>query len=743
MAISFNLSNWLALLICFAATAGVSYFYIVKLRKQRPKLKFALVLLRAAYTLALLLLIFDAEIIRMEQSRSRLLIINRASPLAALPDAGGKTRGDAANDFLSRLSNDSQLARRFAIDRTSESSLTDAALADIAFVDAAQSEAKASAIVCVSDRSEAAIGEAERFSKSAETPLFIALANYDSRIPDVSVASIDSKGAATLDQPQTIAATLAGRNASGRSTLIKLLDEGIVVAQATVHWQENAETISVPLVVVPKVEGLHRYVAKAEPAEGELNTENNELGFSLDVRRGERRALFIESQPTWEGQFIRRALEENASIAIDYFAQVSRAAILGRQQSDIAGRLSSILTDFKKLARYDVIIAGPLEASTISEPEARNIEAFVERRGGGLIILGSNDFNGSIISASSRLAHLSPAIVGLETGSGQQSPQAPKDEKLKDEKTKDEKPIDEKAKTGRTILAPTLEGETLFFNPATSLSVGNLGPLSDSYLRIKALKPGAIALAIDAAERGSEHPVLIAAQEYGYGRAMIVAPSDLWKIQLAEKSENKGAFAALWQNILSWAATNAEPAANIRLRTSAIEAGDALQAYLANRGDDFNPVANVTVRAAIDFEAKEGKGAQMLATVARDPASPGVCEIDAIAGDEGSGNLSVELESQGAPARSFQIAFSVQANKSERREPVDASDRMARAAQATGGGAFDEDQFESLKSKLLELQSEARTSPAVHRLRNSVALAFFLPLLMAAEYFLRRRLIGD
>src|SRR6185503_15465046 len=208
------------------------------------------------------------------------------------------------------------------------------------------------------------------------------------------------------------------------------------------------------------------YAVKADPVEGELNTENNEASFSLDVRRGERKILFIENQPTWEGKFIRRALTENASITVDYFAEVSRDAVLNQQQSGIERNMHSILADFKQLARYDCVIAGPMDASMVSEREAQNINQFVERRGGGFVILGGNDFNGSILSASSRLANLCPATVSLNNNSNNDSQQ----------ESVAAAPVETK-----TLLAPTGEGELLFRSYANNISISNLGPLSDSY----------------------------------------------------------------------------------------------------------------------------------------------------------------------------------------------------------------------------------------------------------------------
>src|SRR6185503_2106776 len=255
-------------------------------------------------------------------------------------------------------------------------------------------------------------------------------------------------------------------------------------------------------------------------------------------------------------------------------------AVLNQQQSGIERNMHSILADFKQLARYDCVIAGPMDAAMVSERESQNINQFVERRGGGFVILGGNDFNGSILSASSRLANLCPATVSLNNNS-RQEPVAPS-------------PVETK-----TLLAPTSEGESLFWSYTNNISISSIGPLSDSYLRVKSLKPGAVRLAV----AGAEKQTLIAAQPYGYGRTLLFAPADSWRIQLAESDETKGHFAALWQNIALWAAGNAEAATNIRLQTSAIEAGTEMRAYLTARDDSFNPLMSFSIKAALDFDA--------------------------------------------------------------------------------------------------------------------------------------------
>jgi hypothetical protein len=739
-AISFSLSTSLALLIIFAATALISIFSYFTLRTYGPKLRAVLVLIRASYTIALLLIMLDASFVHTREEVSRLLIIKSDLPLMRLDDAGGgKTRDDAAGDISRGLITDAKLRERFSIEQVTGPRNEQ--------MDSENGEGISSpaAAVSLTDTSDAAVAKAQDLARLVSAPLFVMPLGAEQGVPDVSVNFVDCAGTASLDVPITLRATLYGRGVAGRSTVVTLSDEALALTSSVARWKENSETIAVPLVLVPRVEGLHRYTVRAATCEGELNSENNEINFSVEVRRSERRVLFIESQPTWEGKFIRRALEENRSIAIDYSAQVSRSAVFGQQQTESPPGPQSIIGDFKKLAAYDCIIIGPMESSSISERAANNLTAFVERRGGGLVFLGGNDFNGSILSPSSPLIHLSPAQViikqhpdarqsvsdgSLETGSQSQAQGAGGS-------------IQRRA-VGRAVLMPTEEGREVFRMADGDKLIERLGPLAESYLQVRSLKAGALTLATDGSRNQPDAPALIAAQPYGYGRTLLFAPSDSWKIRLAESAENKGAFARLWQNLILWTAEGAEPASSIRLHAGAVESGDTVRAYLVARDDSFNPVARLSLKAALETDGSERAGhqAKLPLTVTDAPGLAGVYELSAPAVGEGNALLSVAVKFRDGGERLLSLPFSVYKSRAAWRESPEAHERLQGIARASGGELFKPDEIELLKSRLAELPRAERTINEVRRVRNSVALAFLLPVLMSLEYFLRKRHAG-
>lgn len=717
-------------------TAAISVFFYSKLGTYRPGLRAALVLIRASYTLGLLLMILDAALVHTREERSRLLIIKSDLPMMRLDDApGGKSRDDVAGEVSRGLLADVRLRELFSVEHLSGSA------GEGAGFEIAGAAAPPAAVISLTDTSERAITEARDPARLTPAPLFILPVSADTRLPDVSVSFVDCAGTASLDIPVTLRVTLYGRGMAGRSTLVKLSDEALTLSSSVARWKADSETITVPLILIPRVEGLHHYAARVDACEGELNSENNEISFSVDVRRAERRVLFIEDQPTWEGKFIRRALEENRSVVVDYYAQVSRSAALGQQQTQSPPSLQPIVGDFKKLAAYDCVIIGPTDDSSIPEPAARNLTAFVERRGGGLVILGGNDFPGSVLSPSSRLGHLSPAqvIVGRHSDPRQianaDNPVSGSQSQSQGAAVSGHGPA-----VGGAVLTPTEEGREILWLAGGDGTDEKLGPLADSYLRVKSLKAGAVALAIDGSRRQADAPVLIAAQPYGYGRTLLFAPSDSWKVGLAESADNKGAFALLWQNLVLWAAAGAEPASSVRLHSAAVESGDTVRAYLVARDDSFNPVDQLSITGAVELGGSEkaGRGERLPLTVAHDPGLPGVYELSATATAEGDALLSVAVVFKGGE-RSMSMPFSVHRSRAAWRESPDASERLRDIARAGGGELFKPDELEALKSRLADLRPTNRAVREIHRLRNSAALAFLLPVLMSLEYFLRRR----
>ncbi|MDX6693745.1 MAG: hypothetical protein QOF02_1348, partial [Blastocatellia bacterium] len=260
--------------------------------------------------------------------------------------------------------------------------------------------------------------------------------------PAVALESVAVMGQPVRGVPLALRCAAHGRGMSGRESLVTIADEAHVVASARVAWTGDDEWQAVELLVVPKTSGRVDYVARIEAAGGEdERTLARPLSLYVEERRW--RVLFFEGEPTWEAKFIRRALERSGLFEVDYFAQVSRAATIGASEKEDAwtrgrvdaasdeetkgsetvegekgkavnapeAKLRAALASAERLNSYDCVIIGATPNEMLTAAEAARLNAWVERRGGGLVILGGNSFAGSIVAPNGKLYGLMPAVI--------------------------------------------------------------------------------------------------------------------------------------------------------------------------------------------------------------------------------------------------------------------------------------------------------------------------------------------
>jgi hypothetical protein len=702
--VDFNLPWWAALLVCLAVALPVAHFSYTRLKTQYRLLKFSIIIIRSLYTIALLLLALDTTFIRTYITGSKLLILRAGT--AAIAESASR---------------DDRLNERFQV------SLISGELPELERLlpDYSQENGHIAAVVIAAGSADEAIAAVELARQRIDSPLFVALDARSTFIPDVSVSATTADGRAILGAPATIQATVYGRNMAGRTTGIELRDEIRPLATASVIWKSDNESVIVPLTLIPAIEGVNSYSIIAGPDEKESEKENNELSFSLDVFRSERRILFMENQPTWEGKFIRRALQDNSLIKLDYFAQISRDAFLSQGEADGNRNLRRILASISLLAKYDAIIAGPMDATFFSSREARNISDFIERRGGGLVILGSNDFSGSIISPSSPLAHLSPADVSISARGLDLS----KSETLKDERA--------------TFLVPTVEGqaEGLFQSLTPGGAFDRLGPVSTAYLEVGSLRPGAVAFARDGSITGDLSPVLLAGQSFGHGRTLLVSPADSWRMTLAETGGERDHFSTFWQNLALWASARAERRSFLRLASATISTGERATAYLTARDVAFQPLAELSIEAELEYSnaGNEGGVQHFPVLVEAVAGSPAIYKLSSPVLQEGKGTFKVKVQAAGHDDQTLSLAFDVQQATRQRLETPDRLDRLGLYVRESGGQVISRQDGDHLIAELLKLPSKSMRVQSTIKMRNMVFLAYLLPLFMATEYLLRRK----
>ncbi len=735
-----------ALLI--SAYALVLYWRSLSARPRQ--VRFTLVGLRAA-TLLLMSLALSGLTIEYEgAARARVLLV---SSLAASREAeGSKALGldEAVTAQIARTLQAGGFEVASEKDSRSELSNDDERFsASVLVTDGAMSSLEARrAVLRLSER----VGTA---------PVYVFADSRASAGASVALESVSVLGRAVRGVPVSVRCDVHARGMNGRESLITVSDDAKVQASARIAWTEDDERQSVVLTFVPKTTGWIDYNARVE-ASGDEKPSILARPFSLYVEERRLRILYFESEPTWEAKFIRRALEQSGLFEVDYFAQVSRASTIGMseeareqkeqdegaapQEDNKSGaatnaptaKLHAVLQSAAQLNLYDCVMVGATENSLVSASEVANLNRWVERRGGGLIVLGGNGFNGSIVAPGGKLYSLLPAELSAQSFSTEA------------ETVSQGRPLEAEKTRGNSLLTPTeagANGALEGYLRAVEDAQAKPSMLTGQGLKLGSLRPGANILAVagqpgvtGTSETGA---ALIAARRDGAGRALLFAPADSWRMHAGESGEEGqvgGTFAALWQGIVLWTSANARSAAEISLSDDSPAAGSVVTVEIKARDAiSFSPQKIEKLNARLQSLTEETDDPSALAEMkeiafAPDATDPSVWRARISAPSSGRYALDVDYVAGGKKG-SVEKYFAVVTPVSE--EAGAAFETLRRAARETGGDLITSAEMNSLAERLSMTSSSAQRGGRTFEMRAWWPLAFIIPLLLSAEWFAR------
>ena len=125
-----------------------------------------------------------------------------------------------------------------------------------------------------------------------------------------------------------------------------------------------------------------------DPMPGEENRLNNAVTRLVNVESDKRRILYVEGEPRWEYKFIRRAEDNDEIVQVASMLRTTENKIYRQginDPKDLANGFPSIPMIFLDTRRLSL---GSVEAGYFTPAQKDLIRQFVDRRGGGLLLLG-------------------------------------------------------------------------------------------------------------------------------------------------------------------------------------------------------------------------------------------------------------------------------------------------------------------------------------------------------------------
>ncbi|HKG80213.1 MAG TPA: glutamine amidotransferase [Pyrinomonadaceae bacterium] len=374
--------------------------------------------------------------------------------------------------------------------------------------------------------------------------------------------------------------TIVGLSGYGATkVLLGVREDGRAIKTEEFNLRGN-DTQALNLEITPATPGIHRYTVEVTPLDGELTVENNKQDSLVEVIEGPLRILHVEGEPRWELGKIRESLQPNEKNVTVVSLQRTGENKFYRQG---IGNQVELATGFPKteeeLFSYQGLIIGSVEAGFFTADELRSIEAFVARRGGGLLALGGRlAFDGGKYKGTT-LEDLLP--VSLTGG-----------------------PVDE-AHSFAPVYKPVLTGAGQA-HPITRLNEdraanqktwNELAPISVSEV-LTNIKPGASVL-LEARREGSAQPApLLIQQRYGRGQTLALTAADTWRWRMKMDSKNN-AHETFWRQMLRYLVSGTPQQIEIGTEKEVYALDDNVNIVADIRDKRFNPVADAHATARV------------------------------------------------------------------------------------------------------------------------------------------------
>src|SRR5689334_18615047 len=374
--------------------------------------------------------------------------------------------------------------------------------------------------------------------------------------------------------------TIVGLSGYGATkVLLSVREDGRAVKTEEFNLRGN-DTQAINLEITPTTPGVHRYTVEVTPLDGEITVDNNKQDSLVEVIEGPLRILHVEGEPRWELGKIRESIQPNEKNVTLVSLQRTGENKFYRQG---IGTQNELETGFPKteeeLFSYSGLIIGSVEAGFFTADELRNIEAFVARRGGGLLALGGRLAFDAGKYKGTTIEDLLP--VSLAGG-----------------------PVVEENSfmpVYKPVLTPAGQA-----HPVTRLNEdrganqkawNELPPISVSEV-LTNVKPGASVLLEARRVEGSGPTVpLLVQQRYGRGQTLALTAADTWRWKMRMDAKSN-AHETFWRQMLRYLVSGTPDQIEIGTEKEVYALDDTVNIVADIRDKHFNPVpdAHATAR---------------------------------------------------------------------------------------------------------------------------------------------------
>lgn len=405
------------------------------------------------------------------------------------------------------------------------------------------------------DTSDASMADALLGLKAQQLPVYTVGVGSPQLPRDIQIDRVNTPRVALKDASLLVDVTVTQTGFAGRAVTIYVEDEGRIVGSEELQLPADGRPATVQVRAAASEAGPRLFTFRVAPLADEMITQNNARQALIDVRDDREKILYFEGEPRFEMKFLRRAITDDENLQVVALQRTADNKFLRLDVDDPDELLGGFPRTREELFSYRALILGSIEAGAFTGDQLQMIADFVDRRGGGLLMIGGARSFGEGGYGGTPVADVLPLTIDPSTRAS------------------------EPAELARLQVLPTRAGEThastqiAATEAASAVRWRDLPQVTSVNAPLEP-KPAAIVLLSGTDERGREQPVLTWHQ-YGRGKAVALTLQDTWQWQMhATMSLEDQTHENYWRQVLRWLVNGVPGVVEARGAVERVEPGE-------------------------------------------------------------------------------------------------------------------------------------------------------------------------
>lgn len=260
------------------------------------------------------------------------------------------------------------------------------------------------AIVLLSDGQTTAgepLARAAEFAKAKGVPLFPVGLGDPAPTRDIELSDLLVDDVVFVDDQVRFQARISGHGFAGEKIDVKLrrrpagatdpkAGEDLERVTVTAPADGKFERIEIPHR--PTKTGSFVYELVVDPRPRELQTANNQVARTVNVREDKLQVLLVEGEPRYEFRYLISLLKRDKTITVRTVLQ-SADPEYAEQEDTALPTFPTAKDGPDGLFSYDAILFGDVDLSLMAAAQIQNLVDFVEQKGGGLMFIAGQNFD--------------------------------------------------------------------------------------------------------------------------------------------------------------------------------------------------------------------------------------------------------------------------------------------------------------------------------------------------------------